>query len=127
MAERPPATSPAPLRTGPHAAPIWWAVLGLAVGVSAASVLYAQSRRRSMPTPTEQFSPMPPVTAPFEIVDTPGSTFLLNKSTGQVWRLGFTEVSGDRYWFGTHVPVQQPSTFDEFQQGLRRRLKATQK
>ncbi|MCP4498960.1 MAG: hypothetical protein GY822_03210 [Deltaproteobacteria bacterium] len=59
---------------------------------------------------------------PFTIVDTPGSTYLLNQGSGQVWRLGFTEVRGDRYWFGTHVPVQPPGTFDEFQESLRQRL-----
>ena len=57
----------------------------------------------------------------FEIVDTPGSTYLLNTESGQVWRLGFTEVKGDRYWFGTFVPLQPPTGFQEFQESLRRR------
>lgn len=59
---------------------------------------------------------------PFQLVDTPGSTFLLNRATGEVWRIGFTEVRGERHWFGTFVPVQQPVTFEEFQQRLRRQL-----
>jgi hypothetical protein len=57
----------------------------------------------------------------FDIVDTPGSTYLLNRESGQVWRLGFTEVKGDRYWFGTFVPLQPPTGFQEFQENLRRR------
>lgn len=60
--------------------------------------------------------------APFELVDTPGSTFLLNRASGEVWRIGFTEVRGERHWFGTFVPVQQPVSFEEFQQRLRRQL-----
>jgi hypothetical protein len=60
---------------------------------------------------------------PFEIVDTPSSTYLLNKKTGEVWRLSFTEIKGDRFWFGTYVPVEKPVTFETFQDRLRRRLK----
>lgn len=90
---------------------------GLLVGVlSTASMLYAQSKGAPPPEPSAS------VLAPFDIIDTPGSTYLLNRRTGQVWRLGFTEVGGDRYWFGTHVPVQQPGTFEEFQQRLRRQI-----
>lgn len=98
-------------------------VVGLVVGTLFASVLFAQSKKKT-PVPEDGLTATSTVTAPFDIVDTPGSTYLLNRSTGQVWRLGFTEVKGDRYWFGTHVPVQQPGTFEEFQQGLRKRLGA---
>ena len=44
--------------------------------------------------------------APYEIVDTPGSTYLLNKANGQVWRLSFTDVGGNKYWYALHVPLQ---------------------
>ncbi len=101
---------------------IWLAIaVGAVVGSITATVLMAQSKNRSPPPPDGLTATMP-VTAPFDIIDTPGSTYLLNRSTGQVWRLGFTEVKGDRYWFGTHVPIQQPGTFEELQQGLRKRL-----
>lgn len=58
----------------------------------------------------------------FTMYDTPGSTFLLNKKTGEVWRIGFTEVRGERHWFGTHVPLQPPQAFDAFQKRLRQKL-----
>jgi hypothetical protein len=60
--------------------------------------------------------------APFDIVDTPGSTYLLNRTTGQVWRISFTDVGGNKYWYALHVPVQQPGSFEEFQTKLRREL-----
>lgn len=89
--------------------------LGVLVGaLLAGGVLFAQQRA---PSTAAGAAPAPG----FEIVDTPGSTYLLNKETGQVWRLGFTEVKGDRYWFGTYVPLQAPTGFQEFQDNLRRR------
>jgi hypothetical protein len=80
-----------------------------------ATVLYAQ--KSQAPAPVADYT-----TAPFEIVDTPGSTYLLNRTTGQVWRLSFTEVQGNKYWYGMHVPVQQPGSFEEFQARLRKEL-----
>ncbi|OGQ13248.1 MAG: hypothetical protein A2138_15000 [Deltaproteobacteria bacterium RBG_16_71_12] len=61
-------------------------------------------------------------TVPFDIVDTPGSTYLLNRSTGQVWRISFTDVGGNKYWYALHVPVQQPGSFEDFQTKLRREM-----
>lgn len=58
----------------------------------------------------------------YEIVDTPGSTYLMNNTSGQVWRLSFTDVGGNKYWYAMHVPVQQPGSFEEFQAKLRREL-----
>jgi hypothetical protein len=90
--------------------------MGVLVGaLGTASLVSAQ--KRGAPAATE--SP-----ASFDIIDTPGSTYLLNRRSGQVWRLGFTEVAGVRHWFGTHVPVQQPGTFEDFQQRLKRELEA---
>ena len=63
--------------------------------------------------------------APFDIVDTPGSTYLLNRTTGQVWRISFTDVNGNKYWYALHVPVQQPQTFEDFQTKLRRELQSS--
>lgn len=96
--------------------------LGLVAGVClTGTMLYAQrspstTTRKSAPSSTEREG------GPFDIIDTPGSTYLLNRETGEVWRLGFTEVEGDRYWFGTHVPIQPSSTFEEFQTRLHRQL-----
>ena len=114
-------SSVASSRRKPLRSTLLFVVFGVAIGTTFASVLFAQSKPR-VEVPADGLTATAPVTAPFDIVDTPGSTYLLNRSTGQVWRLGFTEVKGDRYWFGTHVPVQQPGTFEEFQQGLRKRL-----
>ena len=91
-----------------------WMALSLGVvlgGMAAGTYVYAQSARG------------PGASAgPYRIVDTAGSTYLLNSQSGDVWRLGFTEVKGDRYWFGTHVPMQPQGTFEAFQAQLRRRL-----
>lgn len=97
----------------------------LAGALLTGSMLYAQSPPDAPVVPVAPVGRGEPIassSAPFDIIDTPGSTYLLNRHTGQVWRLGFTEVGGDRYWFGTHVPVQQPGTFEEFQKRLRRQL-----
>ena len=103
-------------------------MVALATGVLAgslltATVLYAQKKDPApqAPAPIADFT-----TAPFDIVDTPGSTYLLNKTTGQVWRLSFTEVQGNKYWYGMHVPVQQPGSFEEFQARLRKELQGGQ-
>jgi hypothetical protein len=99
---------------------------GILVGsLSTATVLYAQKKDTgppSAPAPVAPGQVADLVTAPFEIVDTPGSTYLLNRTTGQVWRLSFTEVKGNKYWYGMHVPVQQPGSFEEFQARLRKDL-----
>lgn len=88
--------------------------LGVMVGgLSTAGALYAQQRQSS--SKHEE-------TSPFDLVDTPGSTFLLNRESGDVWRLGFTEVRGERHWFGTFVPLQPSVTFEAFQQRLRRQI-----
>lgn len=84
----------------------------LAGALSMAGVLYAQ-RTPAAAAPQGEL---------FQLVDTPGSTFLLNHQSGEVWRIGFTEVRGERYWFGTHVPLQEAGTFDEFQQRLLRHI-----
>jgi hypothetical protein len=59
---------------------------------------------------------------PFEIVDTVGSTFVLNKATGQIWRLSFTDVGGNKYWYGMYAPMEPPSSFEEFRARVRREL-----
>lgn len=82
-------------------------------GLSTAGALYAQQRQGS--TKSEE-------TLPFDLVDTPGATFLLNRDTGEVWRLGVTEVRGERHWFGTFVPLEPSVKFEAFQQRLRRQI-----
>jgi hypothetical protein len=99
-------------------------VLSLSVGVlvgslATASALFAEGRREAA-TPAAAAAEL--VTAPFDIVDTAGSTYLLNRSTGQVWRLSFTEVQGNKYWYGMHVPTQQPGSFEDFQARIRREI-----
>lgn len=59
---------------------------------------------------------------PFEIVDTASSTFVLNKATGQIWRLSFTDVGGNKYWYGMYAPMEPPSSFEEFRARVRREL-----
>jgi|GEM_PF-1045591 len=102
------------------------ALLMTVVSPSTVPAAHAQGNKSALPAGAVPRHAAPAdvgsAAAPFTIVDTPGSTYLLNRVSGQVWRLGFTEVRGDRYWFGTHVPVQPPGTFDEFQDSLRRRL-----
>jgi hypothetical protein len=99
----------------------------LAVGVivgsfATAGALFAQTKPPTAPAPTS--SPAAPSTnvegQPFEIVDTPGSTYVLNKSTGQVWRLSFTDVGGNKYWYGMYAPMEPPTSFEEFRARLRR-------
>lgn len=91
--------------------------VGVIVGALSTAGMLAAQRRSPAPAPVEA-----PAPGTFDLVDTPGSTFLLDRSTGEVWRIGFTEVRGERHWFGTFVPRQQPVAFEEFQQRLRRQL-----
>jgi hypothetical protein len=107
------------MRTQPSRALLFGLSVGVLVGVlGAAGVVSAQRRGK---TKAEE-APVPESSESFELIDTPGSTFLLNTRSGQVWRIGFTEVRGERHWFGTYIPVQQPVTFEEFQQRLRTKL-----
>jgi hypothetical protein len=96
-------------------------VAGVVVGsLATGGALLAQSR-----PPTASSSPaMPTAEAgqPFEIVDTPGSTYVLNKATGQVWRLSFTDVGGNKYWYGMYAPMEPATSFEEFRARIRREL-----
>lgn len=100
-----------------------WPALALGVligaGMSAASLLAQRGTSEAREAPLAEAADLG-AAGPFELVDTPGSTFLLNRRSGQVWRISYTEVGGERHWFGTHVPLQQPETFAEFQNRLRR-------
>jgi hypothetical protein len=94
-------------------------VVGFVVGsLATGGALLAQSK------PTASASPAPTVDGgqPFEIVDTPGSTYVLNKATGQVWRLSFTDVGGNKYWYGMYAPMEPATSFEEFRARLRREL-----
>jgi len=82
-------------------------------GVVAAGALFAQQKPSGSGETGGQ---------PFEIVDTPGSTYVLNKSTGQVWRLSFTDVGGNKYWYGMYAPMEPPTSFEEFRTRVRREL-----
>jgi hypothetical protein len=92
--------------------------IGVIVGsLATGGALLAQSK--SAPSPASM-----PETAgqPFEIVDTPGSTYVVNKATGQVWRLSFTDVGGNKYWYGMYAPMEPATSFEEFRARIRREL-----
>lgn len=96
--------------------PLLTLATGLLIGsLATAGALYAQ--KKDAPA-----APVLDPTAPFDIVDTPGSTYLLNRNTGQVWRISFTDVGGNKYWYALHVPSQNPGSFEDFQIKLRREL-----
>ena len=98
--------------------------LGVILGsLVTGGALMAQSKPSSSPAPSSP-SPMPGQEAgqPFEIVDTPGSTYVLNKATGQVWRLSFTDVGGNKYWYGMYAPMEPATSFEEFRARIRREL-----
>lgn len=59
----------------------------------------------------------------FTIFDTPQATLLLDRSSGELWRVGYTEVSGHRYWFSTYVPREPATSFGEFQNRLRKEIR----
>ncbi len=100
---------------------ITWLFGGLLLGaLAAAGTLWAQKRPGDSPIAAVVAAGGAGVEGPFDIVDTPGSTYLLNRSSGQVWRLSFTDVGGSKYWYALHVPVQQPGTFEEFQARLKK-------
>lgn len=91
--------------------------IGLILGsLATAGALFAQTKG---PAPQNQNDV---VGQPFEIVDTPGSTYVLNKATGQVWRLSFTDVGGNKYWYGMYAPMEPPTSFEEFRARVRREL-----
>lgn len=95
-------------------------IIGVIVGsLATAGALLAQSKPSSSSSPA-----MPTAEAgqPFEIVDTPGSTYVLNKATGQVWRLSFTDVGGNKYWYGMYAPMEPATSFEEFRARIRREL-----
>ena len=92
----------------------------LSIGVILGSLATAGALFADAKTPT----PNPPgeFGQPFEIVDTAGSTYVLNKSTGQVWRLSFTDVGGNKYWYGMYAPMEPPSSFEEFRARVRKEM-----
>ena len=95
--------------------PLMLLASGVIVGsLATAGVLYADTKSPVTAPPTEG--------QPFEIVDTPGSTYVLNKSTGQVWRLSFTDVGGNKYWYGMYAPMEPPTSFEEFRARVRKEM-----
>ncbi len=95
--------------------PLLFVSMGVIVGcLATAGTLFAEGRPSAPSTPAE------PGGQPFEIVDTPGSTYVLNKATGQVWRLSFTDVGGNKYWYGMYAPMEPATSFEEFRARIRR-------
>ncbi|MDP2344851.1 MAG: hypothetical protein Q8O67_28155 [Deltaproteobacteria bacterium] len=98
--------------------PLMMLAVGVIVGsLGAAGALFAQAKTPPTPNPTAAVDGQP-----FEIVDTPGSTYVLNKSTGQVWRLSFTDVGGNKYWYGMYAPMEPATSFEEFRVRVRKEL-----
>ena len=60
----------------------------------------------------------------FSVYDTPQATLLVDRSSGNVWRIGYTEVAGQRYWFGTYVPREPPTEFKEFQSRVHKAIRS---
>ncbi|MFH1808490.1 MAG: hypothetical protein ABIJ09_07090 [Pseudomonadota bacterium] len=85
-------------------------ILG-AAGVQQASAQIAQ--KSSLPTEEGDYT----------VFDTPQATLLLDRKSGNLWRIGYTEVGGQRYWFGTFVPREPPSSFADFQQRVRKAIR----
>lgn len=97
--------------------PLMFVATGVVLGVLVtAGALSAQPK----PTPAATTATPEVGGQPFEIVDTPGSTYVLNKATGQVWRLSFTDVGGNKYWYGMYAPMEPPTSFEDFRARLRR-------
>jgi hypothetical protein len=89
--------------------------VGVVVGsLLSAAALFAQNQKHAPTAAVEG--------QPFEIVDTPGSTYVLNKATGQVWRLSFTDVGGNKYWYGMYAPMEPASSFEDFRARVRREM-----
>ena len=84
--------------------------------VAAAGVSLAQAQ-------VQQSSPTAPGEGAYTIFDTPQATLLLDQKSGNLWRIGYTEVAGQRFWFGTYVPRQPPLSFTEFQNRLRKEIR----
>jgi hypothetical protein len=101
--------------------PLFFLSTGVIFGcLVTAGTLFAEGRSSS-PSPPPTAPSVPESSGqPFEIVDTPGSTYVLNKATGQVWRLSFTDVGGNKYWYGMYAPMEPPTSFEEFRSRLRR-------
>ena len=90
--------------------------LGAMVGVLVTSgVLFAQTK----PTTSSSSSS---TDGQFEVVETADSTWMLNKATGQVWRLSFTDVGGHKYWYGMYAPMEPASSFEEFRARFRKNV-----
>jgi hypothetical protein len=92
--------------------------IGVVIGSLATGGALLAQAKPSSGQPTMQEG----VGQPFEIVDTPGSTYVINKATGQVWRLSFTDVGGNKYWYGMYAPMEPATSFEEFRARIRREL-----
>lgn len=91
--------------------------LGVIIGVLVtAGALMAQAKPSSPNETSGQ---------PFDIVESSNSTWVLNRATGQVWRLSFTDVGGNKYWYGMYAPMEPSSSFEEFRARIRKELGET--
>ncbi len=88
----------------------------LAAGVFGVDRARAQIRQKAP-------AAAPEVEGDYMVFDTPQATLLLDKRSGKLWRIGYTEVAGQRYWFSTYVPREPPSSFADFQQRVRKAIR----
>ena len=87
----------------------------LIVGLTGVNFARAELRQKADKTLPDQGN--------YAIYDTPQATLLLDRESGQLWRIGYTEVGGQRYWFGTYVPKEPPTSFSDFQQRVRKAIR----
>ena len=90
------------------------ALLGLCAAI-VAGVTYAQTQvRQNVSTSQPE--------GDYTVFDTPQATLLVDRKSGEVWRIGYTEVGTHRYWFSTYVPREPITTFSDFQNRLRKEM-----
>jgi len=63
----------------------------------------------------------------FVLFESPQATLLLDRRSGDLWRVGYTEVGGHHYWFSTYVPREPVTSFKEFQNRLRKEIRTAPK
>jgi len=95
-------------------------VVAALLGLLAAAA-FGVSRARAQ---VQQAAPAAAGDGDYTIFDTPQATLLLDRKSGNLWRIGYTEVAGQRFWFGTYVPRQPPVSFTEFQNRLRKEIRS---
>lgn len=104
------------LRTLRRSSTVLVALIGImALGALGIDYARAQIRQNGKAQPAE---------GDFMIYDTPQATLLLDRGSGDLWRIGYTEVAGNRYWFSTYIPREPQFSFADFQSRLRKEIRS---